>query len=107
MSTTRTAQLAGLRQQIGHGHRDIWPREWRDGGAWAKSLDVEVTPAELCRSIQRGRAIDLEHRLHEVHDPVISDAGTRVQAALVAAVEGQARLGNLDQESRAGGCSAR
>src|SRR5262245_25537734 len=103
-STTRAARRGGvLWQQIGDGHCDIGPCERRHDGAWAESLDVEVAPAELRRLIQPRLAVDLKYLVHQIHDPVIGDAGTRVEAPLVAAVEEQARLGDLDQESGPGG----
>ena len=103
-SSTRTARLSDrLGQQIGHGHGDIGPRERCDSGAPAEGLDDEEAPAEFRGPIRPRLAGDLEHLVHEIHDPVVGDAGARVEAALVAAVEAQARLGDLDEDSRARG----
>ena len=52
--------------------------------------DRLVAPAELSVRITYRFPVHLEHAIDEVHDPVVGEAGPRVEAAFVRAVEGQA-----------------
>jgi hypothetical protein len=46
----------------------------------------------------------LEHALDEIRDPVLGEAGLRIEADLETPIEPQARVGNLDDERRGRGC---
>ena len=47
---------------------------------------------------QTGMPVHLEDAIHQVQDPIVREAGARVQAAFVLAVQRQARLADLDDE---------
>ena len=51
-----------------------------------------------CRRVRLGIAIDLQHPIDQVDDPVLGDPGPRVEASLVAAIELEARVGDFDHE---------
>jgi len=50
------------------------------------------------RGIGDGVAVDLDAVVYEVHDPILRDARTRVEAALLSPVVGQRGVGHLDHE---------
>jgi len=87
-----------LWQQIGHG--DLTGREGKrhDHGRWSQRPDGPISP-----SVDRPRvgtlvSIDFEDAIDEVYDPVLSNSCPRVEAALVFAVEVEARVRHLDDE---------
>ena len=48
----------------------------------------------------------LEHALDEIRNPVLGEAGSRVEADLETPIEPEARVGDLDNERRGRGVSA-
>src|SRR5215475_8089614 len=52
-------------------------------------------------------SIDLEHTLHEVHDPVLGHAGAGVEAALVPSIERETRVRDFDEQRGSRGMSVR
>ena len=46
--------------------------------------------------------MNLDHALHEVHDPVVRNAGARVDRRFSRSVQGQTGLGDLDDEHGVG-----
>ena len=57
-------------------------------------------PAKLRRGIGRRPAMDLENFIPEVHDPLVRYTSAGVDAALIAPVEREGRLRDLNQQGR-------
>src|SRR6266498_2798702 len=72
----------------------------RDESLGPERLDGAIPPAEGRRGVLYRIAIHFEHAIHEIHDPVVDEPGTGVDAALVVTVEGEARFADLDDEDR-------
>ena len=51
--------------------------------------------------------MDLDHAVVQIDDPVVGDADTGVEAGLVATIEGEARVGHLDDQRDRRGMRAR
>src|SRR5882724_3088317 len=69
-----------------------------DGGPGVQDLLRSVAPAERRRRVRDRPSVDFQDAIDEVHDPEVLQASAGVDAALVLAVEGQARLRDLDDE---------
>src|SRR5262245_5145388 len=85
-----------LRQEVGHRDGLASERERLDGGWRHQPRDRAIVPSERCRLVRLGVAIDLHGMIDEVHDPVVRDGGARVEAALVNAIEAEARFRHFD-----------
>ena len=79
-----------LRQQVGNTDWGVGHCQRGDRILRPKYHHGPVVPAEWSIGIAAWLSMYLEHAVHEVHDPVVGEAGARVEAALVGAVEGKA-----------------
>src|SRR5256885_16957609 len=90
-----------LRQEIGDGDARGRRRKRRDGGVGAERLDRRVAPVPPGRAWSRRLAMNLEHAIDEVDDPVVHDPRPCIGRSLPSSGQAQARLGDLDDERRA------
>src|SRR5262245_45353224 len=64
----------------------------------AQRILRRIPPAERRRRVRDRSPVNLQHAIDEVHDPEIGEARAGVETALVISIEGQTRLGDLDDE---------
>src|SRR5216117_1647621 len=87
-----------LRQEVADDDARARRGQRRDGRLGTKDLARRVAPAERRRRILDGPPVNLQHTIDEVQDPIVVQTGTGVEAALVLAVELEARLCDFDDE---------
>src|SRR5438093_8562952 len=87
-----------LRQEVADDDARARRGQRRDGRLGAKDLARRVAPAERRRRISNSPPVNLQHTIDEVQDPIVVQTGTGVEAALVLAVELEARLCHFDDE---------
>ena len=67
---------------------------------WPERHQHAVSPAVRRSGVESGLTVDLEDPIYEIHDPVLWKTRPRVKATLVLSIKYQARVRDLDQESR-------
>src|SRR5262245_2063916 len=85
-------------KQVGDADAGTWQRQRRHGGLGAERHERSVTPAERDVRVGNRPAVHLEEAIHQVHDPVVGEAGPGIEATLVLAVQREARLAGFDHE---------
>src|SRR5438105_2039407 len=90
-----------LGQQVGDGDGRARERERRYALTGTEGLRAPVAPTEERGAVRNGAAIDLQSPVREVHDPVVGEAGARVEAALAVAVEPETGERDLHHENGA------
>ena len=96
-----------LGQQVGDGDGRVRERERRYALIGTEGLRAPVAPTEERGAVRNGPAIDLQTAVREIHDPVVGEAGARVEAAL--AVASNPRRESATSTTRTGrvGCASR
>src|SRR5438094_4273243 len=90
-----------LGQQVGDGDGRVRERERRYALIRTEGLRAPVAPTEERGAVRNGPAIDLQAAVREIHDPVVGEAGARVEAALAVAVEPETGERDVDHENGA------
>src|SRR5688572_8241482 len=87
-----------LRQELGDTDGRGRRRKWRDRGVGAERRDRCVAPVPPGWTWPRWLAMNFEHAIEEVDDPVVGDPTAGIGRGLPSAGERQARLRDLDDE---------
>src|SRR6266542_2421270 len=95
-----TGMVAPLWEEIADGDLDGREGKRRHELGWRENRDVAVSPSIDRRDVRCRIAVDLEHAIDEIHDPVLCKPGSRIEAALALSVEGHARFRDLDGQCR-------
>ena len=83
--------LAGTAEiEVGDGDARVRRGQRRHRRRLAQNFNGPIRPAVALVSLPRGLAIDLDHVVDDVHDPVFREPGPRVETALLTTVESQA-----------------
>ena len=79
-----------LREQISDGDLRSRGRQRGDAFVGAEGDRASVAPAEGCRAIRHGLAVDLDAPIRKIDYPVVRDTRPGIETALVLAVETEA-----------------
>src|SRR5262245_65177874 len=69
-------------------------------------VSARIAPAKHGGRISNGIAVDLEHAILQVEDPVFLELCSGVEVSLALPVNRETHAGNLDREDRPGGVFA-
>src|SRR5205814_566214 len=80
---------SALRQEVFDGDEVVWPRERGDAIRCRMSFDGGVAPAGRRAGRRLWIAVDLDDLVDEIHNPVVGEAGARIDTRFSCAVEFQ------------------